>query len=169
MTENQFGQLLGDLWSDLREPAILWQAGALALCLLAAWWSGRLLQWRAPEQSTEALKRGAAAFRRMVFPLLAVLLLVVARAVLRNWHSTNLLTVAIALVGALAGIRFAVYLLRLGFSQAAWLEAFERSIATLVWAALALHLTGLLPEIVRWLVGRGARFRHATASRSGRC
>ena len=151
MTENQFGRLLGDLWSDLREPAILWQAGALALCLLAAWWSGRLLQWRAPEHSTEALKRGAAAFRRVVFPLLAMLLLVVARAVLRNWHSTNLLTVAIALFGALAGIRFAVYLLRLGFSQAAWLEAFERSIATLVWAALALHLTGLLPEIVRWL------------------
>jgi len=151
VTDNQIGRLLADLWSDLREPAILWQAGALALCLLAAWWSGRLLQWRAPEQSVEALKRGAAAFRRMVFPLLATLLLVVARAVLRNWHSTNLLTVAIALFAALAGIRFAVYLLRLGFSQAAWLETFERSIATLVWAALALHLTGVLPEIVRWL------------------
>lgn len=151
MTENQIGRLLADLWSDLQEPAILWQAGALALCLLSAWWLSRLLQWRAPEQSAEALKRGAAAFRRVVFPLLAMLLLLAGREVLRHWHSTNLLSVAIALFGALAGIRFAVYLLRLAFSQAAWLDVFERSIATLIWAAFALHLTGLLPEIVAWL------------------
>jgi small-conductance mechanosensitive channel len=151
MTENQFGRLLADLWADLQQPAILWQAGTLALCLLAAWWLGRLLQWRAPETSTETLKRGAAAFRRVVFPLVAMLLLVAGRAALAHWHNTNLLSVAVPLFGALAGIRFAVYLLRLGFSHAAWLDAFERSIATLIWLALALHLSGLLPEIVRWL------------------
>ncbi|HTP61954.1 MAG TPA: mechanosensitive ion channel domain-containing protein [Burkholderiales bacterium] len=151
MKENQIGRLLADLWSDLREPTILWQAGALALCLLVAWWFSRLLQWRASEDSGRALKHGAAAFRRVVFPLLSMLLLVAARTVLRNWHTVNLLTVAIALFGAMAGIRFAVYLLRLAFSHAAWLGAFERSIATLVWAVLALHLTGLLPEIVTWL------------------
>jgi small-conductance mechanosensitive channel len=151
MTENQIGLLLSGLWADLRQPAILWQAGVLALCLAAAWWLSRLLQWRAPEDSREALKRGAAAYRRMVFPLLAMVLAFAGRAVLGHWHSTNLLSVAIPLFGALAGINFAVYLLRLGFAHAAWLNSFERSIATLVWAALALHLTGLLPEIVRWL------------------
>ncbi|MCC6211588.1 MAG: mechanosensitive ion channel [Burkholderiales bacterium] len=151
MTDHQIGKLLGGLWSDLREPAILWQVGALAVCLLVAWWLGKLLQWRAPEDSRDALKRGAAAFRRVVFPLLAVLLLMAGRAALQHWHGTSLLSVAIALFGALAGIRFAVYLLRIVFSHAAWLEAFERSIATLIWVVLALHLTGLLPEIVRWL------------------
>ena len=151
MTENQIGRLLADLWTDLHQPAILWQAGALALCLLAAWWLSQLMQWRAPEGSAEALKRGAAAYRRVAFPLLAMLLLVVGRAALGNWQSTNLLRVAIPLFGAMAAIRFAVYLLRLAFSNAAWLDAFERSIATLVWAVLAMHLTGLLPEIVRWL------------------
>ena len=103
------------------------------------------------EDSREALKHGAAAFRRVVFPLLAMLLLVAGRAVLGGWHKTNLLSVAIPLFGSLAGIRFAVYLLRLAFSQAAWLDVFERSIATLIWAAFALHLTGLLREIVAWL------------------
>lgn len=151
MIENQFGRLLSDLWSDLQEPAILWQAGTLALCLVLAWWLARMLQWRAPDDSTEALKRGAAAFRRLVFPLLAVLLLFAGRAVLRNWHSTNLFSVAIPLFGAMAGIRFVVYLLRLAFSDGSWLDAFERSIATVVWAALAMHLTGILPEIVHWL------------------
>ena len=151
MTDNQIGMLLTDLWTDLQRPAILWQVGVLALCLLVAWWFSRLVQWRAPEDSREALKRGAAAVRRIEFPLLAMLLLVAGRAALGFWHSTHLLSVAIPLFGALAGIRFAVYLLRLGFAHAAWLETFERSIATVVWAVLVLHLTGLLPEIVDWL------------------
>ena len=151
MTENQIGVLLTGLWADLQQPAILWQAGVLALCLLVAWWLGRLLQWRAPEDSAEAFKRGAAAYRRVVFPMLAMLLLVAGRAALGHWHSTSLLKVAIPLFGALAVIRIAVYLLRLAFARASWLDGFERSIATVVWAALALHLTGLLPDIIAWL------------------
>jgi small-conductance mechanosensitive channel len=151
VTESQIGILLTDLWSDLHEPAILWQAGTLIVCLLAARWLGHLLQWRAPEGSTETLKRGAAAFRRIIFPLLAMLLLVGGRALLGRWYSTHLLSVAIPLFGALAAIRFAAYLLRLAFSHGGWLDTFERSIATLVWIALAMHLTGILPEIVGWL------------------
>ena len=41
MTENQIGTLLANLWSDLHQPAILWQAGTLILCLLAARWLGQ--------------------------------------------------------------------------------------------------------------------------------
>jgi len=151
MTENQIGRLLTGLWAELQQPAILWQAGTLLLCLAVAWWLSRLLQWRAPEGSTETLKRGAAALRRVVFPLLAMLLLVGGRAVLGTRYGTNLLSVAIPLLGAAAGVRFATYLLRIAFSHGGWLETFERSIATLVWLALALHLTGILPEIVAWL------------------
>jgi small-conductance mechanosensitive channel len=151
LTESPIGTLLTGLWADLHEPAILWQAGTLALCLLVAWWLGRLLQWRAPEDSTDALKRGAAAFRRVIFPLLAMLLLVGGRAALGHRYGTNLLSVAIPLFGALAGIRFAAYLLRLAFSNTGWLESFERSIALLVWAVVVMHLTGILPEIVNWL------------------
>ncbi len=151
MTENQFGRLLAGLWADLQQPEILWQVGTLVLCLAVAWWLARLLQWRAPESSTETLKRGAAALRRVVFPLLAMLLLVSGRAALGTRFGTNLLSVAIPLLGALAGIRFAAYCLRLAFSHGGWLDTFERSIATLVWAVLALHLTGILPEIVAWL------------------
>ena len=122
MTENQIGVLLTGVWADLQQPAILWQAGVLALCLLVAWWLGRLLQWRAPENSAEAFKRGAAAYRRVVFPLLAMLLLVAGRAALGHGHSTSLLKVAIPLFGALAVIRIAVYLLRLAFARASWLD-----------------------------------------------
>jgi small-conductance mechanosensitive channel len=151
MTDNEIGRLLADLWSDVQQPAILWQAGVLVVCMLIAHWGAQALQWRAPEESTETLKRGAAAFRRIVFPLLAMLLLIAGRALLAGWHKTNLLSVAIPLFGALAGIRFVVYLLRLAFSRGGWVDGFERAIVALVWTALALHLTGLLPEIVHWL------------------
>ena len=151
MTDNQIGRLLADLWADAQQPAILWQAGVLALCVLIAGWGAQLLQWRSPEESTETVKRGAAAFRRIVFPLLAMLLLIAGRALLAGWQSTNLLSVAIPLFGALAGIRFAVYLLGLAFARRGWVDGFERAIVALVWTAVALYLTGLLPEIVGWL------------------
>jgi len=162
MTDNQIGRLLQRLWADLRDPDVLWQVGALALCVAVAWWLSRLAQWRAPDDSREAFKRGAAALRRVAFPLLAMLLLLAARPVLGQWHGTSLLSVAIPLFGALAGIRFAIYLLRIAFSHSRALETFERSIGVLVWLLLALHLTGLLPEMVRWMkeveltVGKGS-------------
>jgi small-conductance mechanosensitive channel len=151
MTESQIGVLLTGAWAELRQPAILWQLGVLAVAVGVAWWISRLLQWRAPEGSLEAVKRGAAALRRVAFPLLAVLFIAVGRVALSPWQSAMMLRVAIALFGALAAIRALIYLLRIAFAHAAWLDAFERSIATVVWAVLALHLTGLLPEIIAWL------------------
>jgi len=65
----------------------------------------------------------------------------------------NLLSVAIPLFATFAGVRFAVYLLRLAFPAGGWLEAFERAVVTLIWGVLALHLTGLLPAIVGFLQG----------------
>jgi len=151
VTENQIGRLLTDVWLDLREPVILWQAGALLLCIGLAWWAARVLQWRAPDESAEDFKRGAGSLRRIVFPFVAVLLLVAGRALLGHWHSTHLLSVAIPLLGALAGIRLATYVLRIGFGSGGWIDVFDRWIATIICIVLALHLTGLLPEIVAWL------------------
>ena len=153
MADNHAGRLLADLLADAGQPAILWQAGALTFCLLFAYWAAPMLERRAPEGSTETLKHGAAAFERIAFPLLAMLLLIAARALLVRWHTTNLLDVAIPLVGALAGVRFAVYLIRVAFKETGWVGYFERLIVAVVWIAVALHITGLLPGIVQWLSG----------------
>ncbi len=158
MNNNAIGVLLADVWKDLGEPGVLWQVAVLALCVLGAWTLGRLFQWRAPEESPLALKRGAAAFRRVVFPLTASALLAAGRAALAPWQGTSLLALMIPIFASLAGIRFSVYLLRIAFARALWLDAFERAIATLVWGALALHLTGLLPEIIVWLEGVAISF-----------
>ncbi|HVC12356.1 MAG TPA: mechanosensitive ion channel domain-containing protein [Burkholderiales bacterium] len=111
----------------------------------------RLLQWHAPEGAPSALRLSAEGIRRIVFPMLATALLLFARSWLGYWYRVNLLSVAIPLFGSLAGIRFAAYLLRLAIPTGSWLYASERAIATVVWGVVALHITGLLPEMVRLL------------------
>jgi hypothetical protein len=36
MEENQIAQLLIEVWDDVQKPAIFWQIGVLAVCLLIA-------------------------------------------------------------------------------------------------------------------------------------
>jgi small-conductance mechanosensitive channel len=153
LNNSQFQNLLLDLWRDLQDPSVLWQAAIAAACVLAAWWLAGRLDWRAPEQSRQALKHGAAAFRRILAPLLAMLLLIAARWAASYWMQVHLLSVTIALAGALAAIRFTVYLLRLAFAPGEWISSFERGIAGVIWLLVALHLTGLLPEIESALAG----------------
>jgi small-conductance mechanosensitive channel len=78
---------------------------------------------------------------------------VLGRAALSRWTHTNILSVAIPVFASLAGIRFVVYLMRLAFPPGGALAAWERAITTVVWAAAALYLTGLLPEIQAFLEG----------------
>jgi len=52
------------------------------------------------------------------------------------------------LLSSLAVIRVVFYVLRLSFAEATWLVQFERVFAALVWIVVALHITGLLPEVI---------------------
>ena len=64
------------------------------------------------------------------------------------------------LLAAMAVVRLVVYVLRRSLPGSAWLGAFERWIALLVWIGVALHLTGVLGDVmaalesVRFPVGR---------------
>ncbi len=150
---NPFQGLLLDLWSDLRQPVIFWQVGVLAVCVALAWVISRFGQMHVAKDNSRALRVGAASLNRIIFPLAVMLALLAARAALERFMNVNLLSVAIPLFAALAGVRFVVYMLRLAFAPSGALAAFERIIAILIWAALALHLTGLLPEIEAVLEG----------------
>ncbi|MBS0336410.1 MAG: mechanosensitive ion channel [Proteobacteria bacterium] len=144
--------VLADLWDDLSQPSVMWQAATVAACILLAWVLSRLVRVDASKERSAAVRVGAAGFNRVVFPLIAALLLLSARALLSRWTHVNMLTVAIPLFASLAGIRFVVYLLRLAFSPGG-LAVWERAIAAIIWVAVALHLTGLLPEIQDLLEG----------------
>jgi len=147
---SQFGLLLADLWSDLQQPDVIWQIGVLALCLATAWLFGYIVRSRHPHaepSATRAAQLGQRGLKRVAFPLSALLLVLVARPLLAQWHHVNLLSLAVPLLLSMAVIRSVFFVLRLSFSGP-WLGSFERSFAGLAWTVVALYITGLLPELI---------------------
>jgi small-conductance mechanosensitive channel len=154
---SQFGLLLADLWSDLQQPDVIWQIGVLAFCLGVAWVFGYIVRSRHPHaepSATRAAQLGQRGLKRVAFPLSALLLVLVARPLLAQWHHVNLLSLAVPLLLSLAVIRSVFFVLRLSFSGP-WLESFERTFAAFAWGMVALHITGLLPELIDLLEGIG--------------
>ena len=152
MEENQIAELLIELWRDVQQPAIFWQVGVLAVCLFIAWLITRqvkavLRRRRAadPSLATDGSEEG---LRRVIFPLTALVLVVLARAVLANWHRINLLKLAVPLLLAMAVIRLTVHALKRSFPKAGWLASFERAFAFGAWGVVALHLSGVLPTVI---------------------
>jgi len=95
----------------------------------------------------------------VLFPALLLVLAFAARAVLARHLDTVVLRVAIPVLLALVVIRTGVKVLQLAFSQARWVRALEQTISWLVWLALVLWVSGLLPAVLNemdqigWKVG----------------
>lgn len=145
--------LVTDLIADLQDLTILWQIGVLALSLLAAWQISRILRGRLIARAPHAtdpdatVRISVGGFNRLVFPLSALALVYVGRWILHRFYPVHLLNIAIALLFALALVRIVVYLLRQAFSPSGPLRRWERVIVWTVWIGLALHISGLLPEL----------------------
>ncbi|MBI3140706.1 MAG: mechanosensitive ion channel [Rhodocyclales bacterium] len=153
MRQNEIGILLTELWADLQQPEVLWQVAVLGLCLGLAWFAARALY--RPAAGEGAWRLGRRGLNRLLFPLLALGLVLVARAILRQWHHVNLLNVALPLLASFAVIRAAVFSLRYAFAPSGWLAAFERVLALTVWSVVALHILGVLPEVIEALEAVG--------------
>ena len=129
------------LISDLSEPNVIWQIGVIALVMLFAWGvEGFALGNKLP--SGRAWEIGRGGVRRVIFPLVSALLMLLALRMLRSAMHVNLLVLAVPLLLSMAGIRMVFYVLRHSFSSSAWLKAFERWFAFLVWAVVALRGKG---------------------------
>ena len=146
----QIRNLLLDVFNDLQQTDIRWQLGVLVSSLILAWLFMRLIRARVPVQEG-AWKLGMGGVNRLAFPLAALLLVLIGKAVLQQWQHVSLLNVAVPLLLSLALIRLAVYALRHIFAPSGWLHTSERFIAIMIWSGVALHLTGLLPEILQAL------------------
>lgn len=142
--------LLLDFFANLNQTAILWQILVLALSMLLAWGINRILPGRLPG-SEAGLKIDRTGLPRPVFPVVALALVLIGREILKNWHSVNLLDIAIPMLFALVLIRIFAYLLRQVLSPGNGLHGSEQFIAMTIWLVFTLHLTGLLPEILNAL------------------
>ncbi len=134
------------LASPATRTAGLAQLAVLAAALAIAWFAAKAARSRVV--SRVRWKFGEGGFHRVAFPLAALALLWAAKAAFARYGAaTAFLDLAIALLVALAIIRFAVYVLRLILPEGAFLRGSERTIAWAMWVGVALHVTGLLPEI----------------------
>jgi len=152
MNEKQMFALLGESWREIQQPDILWQVVALAFSLVLAWWLARRLRQHDQDQAAadrSALQSfGAAGLKRVAFPLLALLLVLLARTALKNWGHVSLLNLAVPLLVAMALVRATVYMLRRAFSPSGWLASSERFVAVTVWLCLAIYIVGLAEPLI---------------------
>lgn len=152
--------LIADLVADFRNPAILWQALAIAACVAAGYGLSRLV-YRSllADRPREGglISVGLGSFARVLGPLLIVALLALAKLIMEHYYSVPLLRVALPLFMSLAVIRTFFYLLRRAFARrgqlGAALQTFEKVFATVAWVIVALHLTGVLPDVIKALEG----------------
>lgn len=149
--------LLAELIDGLDTTSILWQLGAIVVCLLAAWGVLRsvkpyLVAARDNAGADgEALKMGYGGVSIVLFPLTAWALLLIARWALHFHHPVHLVRIAIALASSLVLIRVAVYVVRHALPPSTWVRGSERAISWVMWTGAMLHITGLLPELRAWL------------------
>jgi small-conductance mechanosensitive channel len=133
----------------------VWQIVVIVLALLVALQVARHLRRRlaAATQSDpeKTMRISIGGMNRELFPLTALLLLLIGRWALKDFQPVHLLNVAVPLVLAMVIIRGAVYLLRHTFAPGGLLRSWEMAITWLVWLGVALHIVGLLPAIGRFL------------------
>src|SRR5438552_6743853 len=128
-------------WADL---------GLVAACLGLAWLVDRRARTSRVAENERLRFNGSVA--RVVFPLTALALTMVATAVFRRYVAPPFfLAIAAPLLIALATIRMLVYGLRRMFKTQSWLPASERAIALAIFTLAVLYFLGLFPEIASTL------------------
>ncbi len=147
MDEKATLRLLTDLWDDFSDPDFIWQVAALVLSLGIAWTLAHFWQRREVGGAGRLHSVG----KRLVFPLVALVLVALIRHLMKHHIRVNLLTVAMPLLSSMAIVRGTIYVLRNSFPAASWLRASERWLAALVWGCLALYITDLAPDVIEAL------------------
>ena len=149
-----------DAWFlALVQPPALVELTALAACIGLAWLLTALARQTAGEHDTRSIWFGHKVLDGVMFPLLLLSLAYASRAILLPYGPITIFKVAIPVLVAVAVIRLGVKVLQVAFSNAPVVRALERTISWLVWLAMVLWVSGLLPLIldeldtITWHVG----------------
>ncbi len=148
---------LGRFIDALLQPTALIELGLLAGCLLLAWVIVRLARGPLPRKGSMWYGRGV--IDGVFFPLLALLLAVAARWALQGVLPIAVFRLAVPVLLSLAVIRLTVRVLRASFPDSQLVRVVERSLSWVIWLAVVLWLTGVLPVIlteldaITWSIG----------------
>lgn len=156
-------QYLSQLWFeilDLDQANNWWQVGLIVSALLiGAYLSGKFSQYLTrfiSEANHTAKNLTLKAINRLLFPLTALAIVLVGKAILHALHlPAQFLSIAITLLLSLASIRLIFYVLRKAFAPSPVLKAWENIISTLIWLMVALYLVDWLPALIENLEAIG--------------
>jgi small-conductance mechanosensitive channel len=148
MNQDNIHRILQEILTEFSEPTGLWQLAIVIIACCAAWAINGLLRARVMRHAPEHWKLGIGGINRVLFPLSTLLFVLIGKSILAYWQQTTFLLLVSKLLLAMAVIRLVVYALRYIIEPGGMLKTLENSIAGTIWILLALHLSGILPEIL---------------------
>lgn len=153
---DSFTAFLRDQLVALISPAVGLQLGIVIIAAAVAWLVRQQLRGVIAESATEPESSSrqirAHIGRILLFPVVTLIGVLIGRSILLRTHwGVAALDIAIALLISLAAVRALVYLLQIALGPGRGLKTWESAIGTTIWALLALHLVGWLPELLAWM------------------
>jgi small-conductance mechanosensitive channel len=130
----------------LSRPAGWIDLGLVLACFALGWFADRRLRLRT-DRTHDVIRVSAGGVNRLIFPLVTLVLLIVATVLYQRYRTPFFLALALPAVVALALIRLFVYALRGVFPRASWLATSERAVSFTVWGLLLLYFLGILHDI----------------------
>lgn len=148
---------LNDLLQALRQPQVWSELAMLLGCLVVAYAIVYLLRGR--QRPDASIWFGQRIFDGVFFPVMALCLAYLAKAVLLGTVKLAVFKVAIPILMSLAVIRLSVRVMHASFPTSRTVQLLERTVSWMAWGAVVLWVTGILPlvltamEDVSWKMG----------------
>lgn len=148
---------LEQLLTRLQQPTALIEAAVVLGCLGLAWLLIRFL--RGKQADPRSIWFGHHVVDGILFPVLALVLALIARRVLQDMIPLAVFRLAIPVLSSLAVIRLTVKVLGAAFPSSGALRVVERTVSWGAWAATVLWITGVLPIVmdelndITWKIG----------------
>jgi small-conductance mechanosensitive channel len=147
ITSAQTADELSRLVANLTSRSALIELAAFAGCLLLAWVLVRVVRG-AEAPRANSVWFGQRIVDGVMFPLLALLLALLARWLLKDHVPTAVFKLVVPILMSLAAIRLTVRVLHEAFPTSQLVRLVERTFSWVAWAAVVLWVTGILPLLL---------------------
>ncbi len=148
---------LEELLRRLQQPTALIELAVVFGCLGLAWLLIRFLRGKQPDP--RSIWFGYHVIDGILFPVLALVLALIARRALQDTIPLAVFRLAIPVLSSLAVIRLTVKVLGAAFPASSALRVVERTVSWGAWLATVLWITGVLPIVldelddITWKIG----------------
>jgi small-conductance mechanosensitive channel len=136
-----------EVLADFSTPVAMWQLAIIVIAIGIAFAINGALRAYVIRHANDDRKLAIGGVNRILFPISTLIMVQFAKLIMGHWQHTSILHLASTLFLAMAVVRLLVYAVRYIIAPGGVLKTVESSVSGLIWIVLALHLTGLLPQV----------------------